>query len=230
MNIDASGRRTTRPHRRPVLRRVSTVLAALGLIVTGTSAPAVAHVSRPTHDDTTVTVRPATARLGDGDHNLLVFINKSRASLCTDERIAYEQAFIAWLDGGQQGDPPTEPASSQQGVNPVRFTQHVEDGVTTSSVDGPNLPVEVWRPEDNPDGIDCTATDGPGAALLATGTMTWHVRSVTAPHLQASDTSLQGYILGTDSRTYRYTIRYLFSQRDGHDPSFKAIIHLEPVR
>jgi hypothetical protein len=230
MNIDASGGRAIRPHRRAVLRGVGTLLAALALIMTGTSAPAVAHASRSTHDDTTVTVRPATARLSDGDNNLLVFINKSRASLCTDERIAYEQAFIAWLDGGQQGDPPTEPASSQQGVKPVRFTQRVDRDVTTFSVDGPNLPVEVWRQEDDPDGIDCTATDGPGAGLFATGTMTWRVRAVTALHFQSSDTSLQGCIRNTDGQSYQYTIRYLFSQRDGHDPSFRAIIHLVPIR
>ncbi len=29
------------------------------------------------------------------------------------------------------------------------------------------VPVEVWREENNSDGIDCTATDGPGAALFA---------------------------------------------------------------
>ena len=111
----------------------------------------------------------------------------------------------------------------------MRFTQSLDHDVTTFSIDGPSLPVEVWRQEEQPDGIDCTATDGPGAGLFATGTMTWRLRAVTAPHVQSSDTSLQGSIRDTGGRSYEYSIRYLFSQRDGHDPSFQAIIRLVPI-
>jgi hypothetical protein len=112
-----------------------------------------------------------------------------------------------------QGDPPAEPASSQQGVKPVRFTQRVNDNSQTPSVDGPNLPVEVWQEEDNPDGLDCTSTDGPGAKLFARGLMTWTVHSVTTPTATASDISLKSRVVGVDGRPYSYLVRYLTGQQ-----------------
>ena len=92
------------------------------------------RATRPAHQSRPRAARrePATARIGDDKNGFITFVNKSRADLCTPERIAYEQAFLAWLDGGEQGDPPPEPASSQQGVKDVQFTQRTAPAATTS--------------------------------------------------------------------------------------------------
>jgi hypothetical protein len=203
--------------------------AVLGLAVVGMAAPAAADPGTASHVVTTVDVRPATVRIGDDQHGYLIFVNKSRADLCTPERIAYEQAFLAWLDGGEQGDPPPEPASSQQGAKEVQFTQRTAPAATTFAIEGPDLPVEVWKQEDDPDGLDCTATDGPGAALFATGAMTWRsLRVATDASFQAND-SIEGQVVGTDAQAYHYLVRYLISQRDGGEPSVRSVIQLVPT-
>ena len=199
-------------HLRGALRRLGThaavQAAVVGLVVAGIAAPASADSNPSSQVVTTVQVRPATARLGDEQHDFLIFVNKSRADLCTPERYAFEQEFQAWLDGGQQGDPPPEPASSQQGVKDVQFIQRITPSATTFSIDGPDLPVEVWKLEDNPDGIDCSATDGPGAELFATGTMTWRsVRVMTTVNSRGT-LSVEGRIVGTDGQAYNYLVRY----------------------
>jgi hypothetical protein len=185
--------------------RIGAALAFLLALGFANAGAAVASANPTVATET----RPATARLSDPDNDLLVFVNKSRADLCTPERIIFEQQFLAWLDGGAQGDPPPEPASSQQGIAPVTFTQRTAGDVTTFTIDGRNLPVEVWRLEDDVDGLDCTATDGPGAALFATGIMTWHNQRVTTPTGGGSfSVSLQGRVVGTDGQPYNYSIRY----------------------
>ena len=230
MKIPTSHRAARKGSRRYRPWTAAAAAAAVAIAITAAAPTASAATTSAQRVQTTTQVRPATARIGDGDHGYLVFINKSRASLCTAKRIAYENAFLAWLNGGQHGNPPAEPASSQHGVKPVRFTHRAFHNRQTSSIEGPNLPVEVWQEEDNPDGLDCTSTDGPGAKLFARGLMTWTSHSVTTPTATASDTSLHGRVVGVDCRAYNYLIRYLTGQRDGHDPFFKAIIHLIPLR
>ncbi len=131
-----------------------------------------------------------TFRLGDGDNQLLVFANKSRAELCTPERIVYEDALEAWFEGGQVGEPPVEPADSSAGVEEVTVTTTSKPQRTTTTVEGDDLPVEVWRFDDEPGGIDCTATDGPGAERFATGTMDFDVRTVETPSRFTNDIRL----------------------------------------
>src|SRR5690242_8832556 len=71
-----------------LIRRVLIAGAGAALVLAGTGTAANAD-----HSGTT-SKRPATARIGDEENGMLVFVNKSRAALCTPERIAYEQAFI----------------------------------------------------------------------------------------------------------------------------------------
>lgn len=177
----------------------------------------------------TTETRPATVRVGDGDHNFLVFVNKSRGDLCTSERIAYEHEFEAWLNGGEVGPPPAEPASSQQGVAPVTFTSRVQGPRSTLSIDGQNLPVEVWRRDNQDGGIDCTATDGPGAALFATGTMSWNFRAFTSPTVSTSNAIFAGRVTDTEGRPYRYSIHFIFTAPDHQNPNFHSVIQLVPL-
>lgn len=207
-----------------MLAPLGVAVAVLGLAVAGMAAPAAADPGSASQVVTTVDVRPATARVGDDENGFITFVNKSRADLCTPERIAYEQAFLAWLDGGEQGDPPPEPPSSQQGVKDVQFTQRTAPAATTFAIEGADLPVEVWKLEDDPDGLDCTATDGPGAALFATGAMTWRaITIVTDADVQANQ-SIEGQVVGTDGQTYRYSVRFLFGEHQGH-----SVIQLVPT-
>lgn len=222
-------------HRHPSRARRS-LLVSFGVpaamllgMAAGVADPAAAAPVSASPSSTTVEVRPATVRIGDDENGFLIFANMSRADLCTPERISYEEAFLAWLDGGAQGDPPVEPPSSQQGVKDVRFTRHTTSAATTSTIDGPALPVEVWKLEDDPDGIDCTATDGPGAALFATGAMTWRSTQVMTDTGFRTNLSMGGQVVGTDGRAYRYSVRYLIGQHNGGEPSFQSVIQLVPT-
>lgn len=227
MTESASYRHPSRA-RRSLLVSFGVPVAILSLTAS-MAGPAAADPLPASRGVTTVDVRPATVRIGDDENGFLIFANMSRSDLCTPERITYEEAFLAWLDGGQQGDPPVEPASSQQGVKNVQFTERTASAATTASIDGPDLPVEVWKLEDDPDGIDCTATDGPGAALFATGAMTWRSTQVTTDTGFQTNLSIEGQVVGTDAQAYRYSVRYLIGQHDGGEPSFQSVIQLIPT-
>jgi hypothetical protein len=68
--------------------------------------------------------------------------------------------------------------------------------------------VEVWREENNSDGIDCTATDGPSPALFTRGTMTWSNLVVQTTSSTASNLTLAGRVTGVDGKRYQYSINY----------------------
>src|SRR6478672_4806903 len=127
------------PPRRLYRHRGAAALAIGALMAT--ALPAAGAPARQVAANVVTDVRPATLRLAEERNGLIVFVNKSRADLCTPERFAYEAAFLQWLDSGQQGDPPTEPAASNQGVEPVRFTDSTVGSINVQSANGPNLPV-----------------------------------------------------------------------------------------
>ena len=58
----------------------------------------------------------------DFDLGLVVFINMDRETFCTPEQVAWEEAFLAWLEGGEVGDPPEPP------VEPDGFDLVVDPG------------------------------------------------------------------------------------------------------
>ena len=94
----------------------------------------------------------------------------------------FEAAFEAWLDGGAVGDPPAEPAASQQGVAEVRRTTRLVDGRAMLNIVGDDVPVEAWLLDGEEGGLDCTATDGPASRLFASGPMDFSdVRKVSDP-------------------------------------------------
>lgn len=175
-----------------------------------------------------VVVTHQTFRLGDGDNGLLVFANKSRADLCTPERIVFEDAFEAWLDGGQVGEPPAEPADSSMGSAKVVWTTVERNRRTDTTAVGRNLPVEVWRLDDEEGGIDCTATDGPGAERFATGRMDYLVKSVESSSAFRSDIRLDGVVRDEQGSRWNYVIRYITRGDDGELTSFKSRIKLAP--
>lgn len=177
------------PHpRRSTVRRV----AAVGACTLAASALGLGTASAA--PDTTTTVTHQTLRLVDGEEGVLYFVNKSRADLCTPERLAFEAEFEAWLDGGAVGYPPAEPASSQQGVAEMTLTQRAIGDHETTRVVGDPVPVEVWRLDDEEGGIDCTATDGPGAELVASGPMRFTLQQNRTGSVLTGPISLSGVV------------------------------------
>ena len=58
----------------------------------------------------------------DLELGLVVLVNMDRETYCTPEQVAWEEAFIAWLEGGEVGDPP-EPPAEPEGFELVAFQQ-----------------------------------------------------------------------------------------------------------
>ena len=194
---------------RPRTARVVAVGAALTLAGTLGAGPASASPVVST------TVTHETFRLVDEDHGILYFVNKSRADLCTPERLAFEVAFEAWLDGGAVGDPPVEPASSQQGVAEVQRTTRFVDSRELLTVVGNDVPVEAWLLDSEEGGLDCTATDGPGAALFASGPMDFSdVRKVSDPLLTGA-IDLAGVIAAPDGTRWNAGVHYIVKLVNG---------------
>jgi hypothetical protein len=193
----------TQHTRRSVARRAAAVGActlvasALGL-ATASAAP-----------DTTTTVTHLTLRLVDDEQGVLYFVNKARADLCTPDRLAFEAELQAWFDGGAVGDPPAEPASSQEGVAEMTSTVRTIGDHETLQVVADSVPVEVWRLDDEGTGVDCTATDGPGAELVASGPMRFTLQRNATWSVLTGPISLSGVVTTPDGARLNVGIAYL---------------------
>jgi len=194
---------------RPRTARVVAVGAALTLTGALGAGPASAS------PDVTTTVTHQTLRLVDEDHGILYFVNKSRADLCTPERLVFEAAFEAWLDGGAVGDPPAEPASSQQGVAEMHRTTRFVDSRELLDVVGNHVPVEAWLLDNEEGGLDCTATDGPGAALFASGPMDFSDVRKTSDPLLTGSVDLAGTIVAPDGTRWNAGVHYIVKLVNG---------------
>jgi hypothetical protein len=177
------------------------------LVACGLAAATLGGSAQADPPEVTTTLTPNTLRLADEENRLLAFVNKPRAALCTPGRYAFEATLIAWFDGGMVGDPPPEPASSQEGVVPLTWEDRVVNGTEFFSITG-NAPVEVWRLEDDVDGVDCTATDGAGSELFATGDMELTFTRRSTVDGVTGDNRLSGVVTDTTGRRWNYTIRY----------------------
>ena len=208
------------PRRRKVMTR--------RVIAAGACATAAATLGAGTASaspDVTTTTTQMTARIIDDENGLLLFINKSRADLCTAARIAFEVELEAWFDGGLVGDPPVEPADSQQGVEEMVQTNRLVDSREIFTMDG-KVPVEVWRLDGEDGGIDCTATDGAGAELFATGTMTFTSTRRSTDATVSGSTRVAGVVIDADAGRWNYDVRYLLKNRGGHDLYVQPVIRL----
>ncbi len=178
--------------------------------------------------DVTTTTSYAAVRLVDEEHGLLLFANKSRADLCTPERIVYEGDLQDWFDGGFVGDPPAEPEGTDVGEVGLTQRSRFVDSRELSSLSGP-VPVEVWRLDEEGGGIDCTATDGAGAGLFATGTMDFTSTRRFTDSTVSGDTRLFGPVTDTSGGRWSYDVRYKLKNTGGHDLYVQPIIRLVPL-
>lgn len=194
---------------RPRTARVLAVGA--GLAVAGALCAGPASAS----PDVSTTVTHETFRLVDEDHGILYFVNTSRADLCTPERLVFEAAFEAWLDGGAVDDPPAEPASSQQGVAEVQRTTRLVDGRAMFNFVGDDVPVEGWLLDGEEGGLDCTATDGPASRLFASGPMDFSDVRKASDSLLTGGVDLAGVIVDPDGARWNAGVHYVISFVNG---------------
>ena len=159
--------------------------------------------------DVTTTTTHDTVRLSDAEHGLLYFVNKSRADLCTPERLVFEAAFEEWLNNGAVGDPPPEPTSSREGVTELHVTTRLVDGRTLLTTVGNDVPVEAWRFDGEEGGIDCTATDGPKAELFASGSMDFSNSRHLSEPLVTGSVKLSGIVTDPTGGRWNASVQYL---------------------
>lgn len=124
----------------------------------------------------------------DFENGFVVFLNTTRAAVCTPEQLQAELDFLDWAEEWGEaffqyleendGDPtdfpgpfpPPEPPRPD-GIAPFTVQQkETGKGAIVESTRGKNIPTEVWRQVDDPPGVGpCTDTFGE-TEPFATGT------------------------------------------------------------
>ena len=106
----------------------------------------------------------------DESLGLVVLINTDRETYCTAEQVAFEEAFLAWLEGGEVGDPPEAPAEPE-GFGSASFMEiETGQGAVVSLFKGSGLVVEVWELDAEAAQVGpCTDTDD-AMHLVGSGT------------------------------------------------------------
>ena len=150
---------------------VRSVVAAVSVVVGGVLAVAPAQAAMPAE---TVEFAPSIQTVEDVQ-GLILFVNSTREDFCTAEMVAWEEDFLAWLEGGEVGDPPENPG--YDGIETVTATRMPVGQHNAWIKWSATVPVELWSFDEGvfPDAIGvgpCTDSDEEGE-LVATGTGTW---------------------------------------------------------
>jgi hypothetical protein len=198
-------------------------LTALTCVLLGGLGTAPAHADSPS---TTVTIEDAWNIRADSTNELAAFVNISRSAFCTPAEVAAENDFLAWLQGGEVGNPPDEYPYVAASV-PVDVTvQEVADGNLRASGSA-TVPVELWRFEEgkswaegnltgpclDTDGlVDLTAIPVPPGTRLAAGAGSYTLKdndwAGTGPRTNVWSESLAASVAGPSGAwTYTFTQR-----------------------
>ena len=86
-----------------------------------------------------------------------------------------------------------------------------------------------WRLDEEGGGIDCTATDGAGAGLFATGTMDFTLTRRFTDSIVSGDTRLAGTVTDTSGGRWLSDVRYKVKNTGGHDLYVQPNIRLVPL-
>jgi hypothetical protein len=152
------------------MRRVLIVVLA-GLLAGAMAAPAGA--APPHRFDF-----PLEVNFPDFENGVVVFVNSSRATYCTDEVVAFEETLVAFFNG--EGPPPEEPPIPESptgfplGLEPITVQlKETRQGAQVFHVNEEDLYIEIWEIDNDPGFVGpCLDTDGTEAAL-ASGTTTY---------------------------------------------------------
>lgn len=110
----------------------------------------------------------------DVENGVAVMVNITREMWCTEAQLADELAFLAWLEGGMQGEPPEPTAGPLVGIDPVQAQlKETGQGAVVARASADELWIELWPlDEDAALAGPCTDTDDADGPL-ATGTTTF---------------------------------------------------------
>jgi len=193
---------------RAISRPLAAVLGAM-LLLGLAAAPAQAVGPPEVFEDPFAFTGP------DYDHGLVVFINTSRESFCTEEQVGRELALVEWIEGGMV-DPFPEwalerPAGFQTWTPKVIDSPH---GVIANLKESGQY-IELWwldEPEDSYGIGACLDTDDRDA-LFATGTADIKatatdlfesgLRPVALDHVKGS-----ADLASVDGQDYRYSFSW----------------------
>lgn len=108
------------------------------------------------------------------------FVNTTREDFCTPGMLQFEADVIAWIEGGEVGEPPEYPGDPEPHAPLTGQRIETRSGAAVVRVSADDLHVEVWAFDD---GIVDEETLGVGPCLdtdeadtlLASGTASWLV-------------------------------------------------------
>lgn len=190
------------------MRRTLILLMALALLVVGVSSANAASGPPDRTEETFPILFP------DFDNEVVVFINTTRAMICTPEQIAFEE----WILDGADGPPPG-PGFEFEGIHPIAVqSKMVGDGVVVNLAKGSNLGTELWVLDDPADlgAGPCTDTDDK-MEMFAEGTSRWQGND---NDFFGSDTRANAFgdrgkasLTGADGQSYTYTHRFHVNSR-----------------
>jgi len=145
------------------MRAIRPVLFAVLLVLT-VAAPAFA--ARPDR-----VYQPLAIALADGNLQLVIFINTTRAAYCTPELVQWEEDVIA----GNAGDPPAPTDGFAPILTETTQTRHGTD----YSEQGKGLVGEVWRMVADPPTVGpCTDSDPSGRVLVGTARYSLDLKNI----------------------------------------------------
>ena len=191
--------------RRGILSLAAAAVLAMSAAATALAAPPVKFTA------------PALFLFPDFNLGLVVLINTDRETICSPEQIAWEEAFLAWLEGGEVGDPP-EPPIDPDGFDDVAF-KHKEtgQGAVVELVKARGLAIEIWELDADAPGIGpCLDTDD-AMHLIGSGTggLSVHDNDLTGSGTRGNAVGNRGVVnvVDDDGNSFRYAFRFHLSSR-----------------
>lgn len=141
---------------------------------------------------------------GDFDNGYVVFINTDRDTYCTADALEAEQAFLDWILGGEQGDPPPPPQYGP-GLDPIATVVPTGNDAAVGRAKADDVYVEI-RPF-GPDAVGVgPCLDSAGADRFATGTARYRAASndITETGTRALAAGEQGRAIVEDTTGQKY--------------------------
>ncbi len=182
------------------MRRGILGLGAAAMLVLASAVPALA--APPTKSS-----EPALFLFPDFNLGLVVLINTDRETYCTPEQVAWEEAFVAWLEGGEIGDPP-EPPAEPEGFELVAFKEkETGQGAVVQMFKASGISAEIWE-------LDA---DAPGVGPCLDTDDAMHLIGSGAARFIANDNDL----FGTDTRGNAFGDRGVIDFVDDAGDSFR---------